>query len=112
MLVSMLKTEESSNKRGAYLDARMRNYAGKSTYSYSDQTRAERMKIVLELVYTAKDIYINYRAKFIAVKVDGARVADRDSLCELEAEWAEQGVTKAVSAQGVVYRIPRAKSLI
>lgn len=108
MFTSVLKTEESSNKLGAYLDARMRNYAGKSTYSYADQTRAERMKIVLEIVYCAKDVYINYRGKFIAVKVDGARVADRDSLCELEAEWAAQGVTKAVSAQGVVYRIPRA----
>ena len=107
MLSTVLKTEESSNKRGAYLDARMRNLAGKSHYSYSDQTRAERMKIVLELVYTAKEIYINYRAKFIAVKVDGARVADKVSLSELETEWATQGITKAVSAQGVVYRIPK-----
>lgn len=107
MITSMLKTEESSNKLGAYLDARMRNYAGKSKYSYADQTRAERMKLVLELVYCAKDIYINYRAKFIAVKVDGARVADKTSLSELEAEWATQGITKAVSAQGVVYRIPK-----
>ena len=107
MLSTVLKTEESSNKLGAYLDARMRNYAGKIHYSYKDQTRAERMKLVLELVYTAKDIYINYRAKFIAVKVEGARVADKTSLSELEAEWADQGITKAVSAQGVVYRIPK-----
>jgi hypothetical protein len=107
MFTSVLKTEESSNKVGAYLDARMRNLAGKSHYSYKDQTRAERMKLVLELVYTAKEIYINYRAKFIAVKVDGARVADKVSLSELEAEWADQGITKAVSAQGVVYRIPK-----
>ena len=107
MLSTVLKTEESSNKLGAYLDARMRNHAGKSHYSYKDQTRAERMKLVLELVYNAKEIYINYRAKFIAVKVPGATVADKVSLSELESEWAEQGVTKAVTAQGVVYRIPK-----
>lgn len=107
MLSTVLKTEESVNKVGAYLDARMRNLAGKSHYSYKDQTRAERMKLVLELVYCAKHIYINYRAKFIAVKVDGACVADKTSLSELEAEWAEEGITKAVSAQGVVYRIPK-----
>jgi hypothetical protein len=106
MFTSVLKTEESSNKRGAYLDARMRNLAGKSHYSYSQQTRAERMRLVLEIVYTAKDIYINYRQRFIAVKVDGARVADKSSLSELEAEWALEGITKAVTAQGVVYRIP------
>ncbi len=108
MKTSVLKTEESVNPVAAYLDARMRNYAGKSHYSYAEQTRAERMKIVLEIVYCAKDVYINYRGKFIAVKVDGARVADRVSLSELESEWAEQGVTKAVTAQGVVYRIPKA----
>jgi len=106
MFTSVLKTEESSNKRGAYLDARMRNLAGKSHYSYAQQTRAERMKLVLEIVYTAKDIYINYRQRFIAVKVDGARVADKSSLGELEAEWALEGITKAVTDQGVVYRIP------
>jgi hypothetical protein len=106
MFTSVLKTEESSNKRGAYLDARMRNLAGKSHYSYAQQTRAERMRLVLEIVYTAKDIYINYRQRFIAVKVDGARVADKSSLSELEAEWALEGITKAVTAQGVVYRIP------
>ncbi len=106
MFTSVLKTEESSNKVGAYLDARMRNLAGKSHYSYSQQTRAERMRLVLEIVYTAKDIYINYRQRFIAVKVDGARVADKSSLSELEAEWALEGITKAVTAQGVVYRIP------
>lgn len=106
MFTSVLKTEESSNKRGAFLDARMRNLAGKSHYSYAQQTRAERMRLVLEIVYTAKDIYINYRQRFIAVKVDGARVADKTSLSELEAEWALEGITKAVTAQGVVYRIP------
>ncbi len=106
MLTSVLKTEESSNKRGAYLDARMRNLAGKSHYSYSQQTRAERMRLVLEIVYCAKDIYVNYRQRFIALKVDGARVADRVALSELEAEWAQGGITKAVTAQGVVYRIP------
>jgi hypothetical protein len=106
MFTSVLKTEESSNKRGAFLDARMRNLAGKSHYSYAQQTRAERMRLVLEIVYTAKDIYINYRQRFIAVKVDGARVADKSSLTELEAEWALEGITKAVTAQGVVYRIP------
>lgn len=106
MFTSVLKTEESSNKVGAYLDARMRNLAGKSHYSYAQQTRAERMRLVLEIVYCAKDIYINYRQRFIAVKVDGARVADKSSLSELEAEWALEGITKAVTAQGVVYRIP------
>ncbi len=106
MFTSVLKTEESSNKRGAYLDARMRNLAGKSHYSYAQQTRAERMRLVLEIVYCAKDIYVNYRQRFIALKVDGARVADRVALSELEAEWALEGITKAVTAQGVVYRIP------
>jgi hypothetical protein len=102
-----LNVEEAPNKFWASRDARMRNIAGASHYTETQKIQAERMKLGLELCYTAKGIYINYRDKFIAVKVAGARVKDRVELVVLEAEYAKLGVTKAETPQGTIYRIPK-----
>lgn len=89
-------------------DARMRSIAMQSTYSQSQQVSAERMKMVMPMVYKSKAVHINYRKKFIAVKLENPVVSDRKSLKLLEADYAKIGVTKHTSEQGIVYRIPRA----
>jgi DNA-binding Lrp family transcriptional regulator len=104
MQVTNLKTEEAKDKAFAWQDARMRNIANQSTYPQAVQIRAERMKMVLTLVYTAKNVYTAYGKTGVSIKVDGAIVTDAKSLEQLEADWALQGVTKKVSAQGVIYR--------
>jgi hypothetical protein len=104
MQTSTLDTNEAQNKRWAAQDARMRNIANKSKYSQAIQVRVERMKMVLTLVYSAKNIYDAYGKKGISIKVDGAFVKDRKALSQLEADWTAQGVAKKVSAQGVIYR--------
>jgi len=63
------------------------------------------MKLALEMVYAAKGVHIAYGKTGISVKVDGALIADRANLKLLEAEWAAQGVTKKVTAQGITYRV-------
>ncbi len=88
-------------------DASMRAIAMWSHYTEVERVRAERMKLGLELVYSAKGIYINPRGKFIAIKVDQAQVRDRKNLALLEADYDKAGIKKAVSAQGVTYRIPK-----
>lgn len=62
---------------------------------------------MLDLVYANRGIHVNYRQKFITVKVDQARVKDRRNLDLLEQEWEAKGVRKCSSAQGVIYRIAR-----
>ena len=105
--------EESKLKRSpapcawyAPQDARNRNIANASHYSQAKKVQAEGIKYALELVYAAKEIHINYRKKFIAVKVDQARVKSKKDLELLENDWATKGITKTVTNQGVVYRIP------
>jgi len=88
-------------------DASMRAIAMWSHYTEVERVRAERMKLGLELVYSAKGIYINPRGKFIAIKVDRAQVRDRKNLALLEADYDKADIKKAVSAQGVIYRIPK-----
>lgn len=88
-------------------DARMRNAAQKSHYTDKEVVRAERMRVALETVYSAKKVYINYRAKFIAVKLEYAIARDRASIRILEADYACEGISKQTSPQGIIYRIPK-----
>jgi hypothetical protein len=90
----------------AWRDARDRNIANASRYPDSKKAKAEGIKFALELVYSAKDIYVNYRKNFIAVKVDSPIVKDRKGLADLESHWEHEGITKLRSKLGVVYRIP------
>jgi len=88
-------------------DARMKAVAMWSHYTEAERTRAERIKLGLEMVYYAKGIYINPRGKFIAIKVDKATVRDRKTLALLEGDYEKAGIAKVVTAQGVTYRIPK-----
>lgn len=99
-----LDTQEAPNKFWAAKDASMRNAVNSSLYADKTKVRAERMKLALELVYAAKAVYIAFGRRGISIKVDGARVRQRRELALLEADWDKQGVTKKVSAQGVLYR--------
>lgn len=104
----MKANEIDSKDSGIYAfyaarDARMRNIANASHFAEVDKIRAERMKMALGLVYAAKGIYVNFRKTKIAVKVDAGWVRDRENLALLEKDWEAQGVTKTLSAQGVIY---------
>jgi len=104
----MKANEIDSKDSGIYAfyaarDARMRNIVNASHFTEADKIRAERMKMVLGLVYAAKGIYVNFRKTKIAVKVDSPFVKDRSQLKLLEQDWEKQGVTKTQSAQGVIY---------
>jgi hypothetical protein len=104
----VIDTQEASNKWWAARDARMRAAAMWSHYSSAQRTRAERMVLGLGMVYSAKGIHINPRQKFITIKVDGAQVKDNKTLALLEKDYEAEGITKVVSAQGIIYRIPKA----
>ena len=107
MLTSTLDTKEASNAFFAARDARMRNYAMSSTYTERERLKAERVKLALECVYRVTEVHINYRQKFIAVKLTNAIVRDRASVADLEAFYAQEGIVKRETAQGTIYRIPR-----
>lgn len=96
----------SSTKWAASADASKRSSYESFSYSDTQKLQAERMKIGLEMVY-ANDVYINYRKKFIAIKVDHPSVKDLRNLRLLEKQYEGDGVVKCVSPQGVIYRIPR-----
>ncbi len=108
-----MKTHTSETKEaGVYAfaamrDARIRNEAMKSHYTEAERLRAERMRLGLECVYRATEVHINYRKKFIAVKLSNAIVRDRASVADLESFYALEGISKEITAQAIIYRIPR-----
>lgn len=108
-----MKQRELETKSAGYFayaaarDARMRATAMWSHYTPAERTRAERMQYALELCYSAKKFYVNPREKFITIKIDSPRVANRASLALLEADYETQGIIKIATAQGISYRIPK-----
>lgn len=88
-------------------DARMRAAAKWSHYTEAEKVRAERMKLALELCYSAKAFYVNPRDKFITVKIENARVINPEQLLLLEQDYEKENIVKIVTAQGVTYRIPK-----
>ena len=89
-------------------DAAMKSYAASTLYTEAQKVRAERMKLGLEMVYSARSAFITYRKKFVTIKLDQARVCDRKTLAQFEKDYTSQGdVTKVVTTQGITYRIAR-----
>jgi hypothetical protein len=89
-------------------DAAMKSYAASTLYTDAQKVRAERMKLGLEMVYSARSAFITYRKKFVTIKLDQARVRDRKTLALLEQDYTTQGdVTKVITDQGITYRIAR-----
>lgn len=87
----------------ASMNARMRNIANASHYTEAEKLQAERMKLVMDFVYSHEGVFINYRKKKIAIKVNKAQVKDRVLLREFEADWESKGIRKSATAQGVIY---------
>ena len=108
-----MKAQELETKSAGYYayaaarDASMRAVAMWSHYTDRERVRAERIKIGLEMVYNAKGVHINPRGKFIAIKVDQARVRDCKMLALLEKDYELLSITKVVTEQGITYRIPK-----
>jgi hypothetical protein len=102
-----INTPKAYNPWYAIQDAKRRSIANQSHFSQAKQVAADRMAMVLPMVYKNSGVYINYRAKFIAVKVSEATVKNSKDLVKLEADWTKLGYTKRVSAQGIIYRIPK-----
>jgi hypothetical protein len=107
MKAQQIETKESTNKFFASQDAKLRSYAASTHYTDAERITAERVKLGLELCYYANSIFVTFRKKFVTIKIENARVRNKEALADLEQGYAERGITKVVSAQGIIYRIPK-----
>jgi hypothetical protein len=98
---------DDNNKRGAAMNAHFRNREMAGTYTLSQQCLAQRALDLLDTAYAYAESYINYRKKFIAVKIEGAIKRDRALAKEAVSILEDRGYEVVSSAQGIVVRIPR-----
>ena len=111
----MLMTEIETNHKpaGQYAwyaerDARLRSAVNSTLYTDAQKIRAERVKLGLELVYNAEKVYVEFRKKFISVKVNKPVLKDRKGLALLEMTYKNEGFVKCKTSQGFTYRLFKA----
>ena len=104
----MLETEHKSAGRYAFFaarDAAFKSAVNASRFSNQLKLKAERMKLVLEMIYASDEVTITYCKKWARVKVHNARPRDRKLIKEWESNWAQDSIVKAVTDQGIIYRV-------
>ena len=92
--------------RGAAINAEMRNREMRSTWTSEKRSAAQTVLDLLDMAYKG-NFYINYRKKFIAVKVDAPIVRDRLTVKAVKAVFEEHEYNVVNTPQGLVVRIMR-----
>jgi len=98
---------DEGNKRGAALNAYFRNREMACTYTREQQCLAQRALDILDTAFAYAESYINYRKKFIAVKIAGCIKRDRKLATMAVSILADKGYDVVSTPQGIVVRIPR-----
>jgi hypothetical protein len=100
-----LETKKSKSAWFAINDADRYSTECASRYTSKQRATAQTAVDLLDMAYRYKGLYTNFRKTFIAIKVDNAQVKNRAVLIEVDAILEGKGFTKAVTPQGVVYRL-------
>jgi hypothetical protein len=103
--LNTVSAEDNAYK--AALNAHYRNREMACTYTREQQCLAQRALDILDTAYSYANSYINYRKKFIAVKIAGQTARDR-AISKQAVEILElKGYSVVKTPQGIVVRIPR-----
>ena len=86
-------------------DASLKSAVNASLFSDFQKLKAERIKLVLELLYSTEKVSITNCKKWIRVKVHNGIVRDRKQLRILESDWAADGIKKHMTGQAIIYRV-------
>ena len=88
----------------AAIDAERRNAANKRKYTQEQIKQALTARDLLDTAFSYSKLYINYRAKFISIKAEGARA--RDTLAkQVVALFESKGYGVVATPQGMIVRI-------
>lgn len=92
----------------AIMHAKSLDAANISKYSMDQIQAGEDLRVLVEKAYDMSRVYRNYRAKFIAVKVESPKFANKaseaaeliDKLC------ADKGYEKVFQGENIIFHIP------
>lgn len=93
--------------KGAAINAIYRDRENKIRFSAREQARAETVKDLVAIVYPGSTCYVNYRQKFISIKIEKPNKPNSRSAVQLDEVMSDYQAVKVVTPQGIVYRIPK-----
>lgn len=108
-----MQTQETENRgagRHAWFaarDASQRSAVYATTHSSQDKLKAERVRLMLDMMYYTDGTSITYCKNWIRVKAHGALKQNRELIADMESHWAAQGITKKITPQGIIYNVHR-----
>jgi hypothetical protein len=108
--LTMTSTEEKQTHTSSaycFIDAQRRNKENKNLYSEMQHSKADELFERVTNAYWSSTVYRNYRATFIAVKVDKPVISDLVSnrVSELDQFCNDNNIVKAQSGKNIIYRI-------
>ena len=98
-----VQTPWAVKKHVAELDAR-----NIGLYTMEQLQAGEEFRKMVDGAYTSSQVYLNYRAKFIAVKVDHARFTDKASAAAelIDRLCSERGYNKMIKGSNIIFHLP------
>ena len=112
--MSTIETIETNHKKaGRYAffakrDAAFKSAMNASLWSDKQKLKADQIMTVLEILYSYQDVKLTNCKRHIRVKVFNPHPRDKASkikLREHEAIWAEEGIVRVKTPQGLIYRV-------
>ncbi len=109
MNITEMDTKPSTTPWLVAAQVEKRNNENASRYTAKDRSTARTLIDVIEDAYSTKGVFLNFRKKFIAIKVNKPVVRHRSAVKILHEIFDSRGYSKAISAQGFVIRIPNTR---
>lgn len=94
----------------ASASARMNSYANSSSYTSEQRVEVDRAKLLVEMCHSGA-VYVNYRKKFVAIKVENGYITDSNMLKQTEEMFEQRGYTKTVTPHAVIYRVNKVEKV-
>lgn len=104
---SAFNSRTSSTPFVAREDAEKKSSVNSKLYTAMQKQLAETSRELICEAYNYREIYTNFRQKFIAIKVDRPETRNRDGVMALDRIFAGRGYDKVLTPQGIIFRIPR-----
>lgn len=112
MITSVLEEKvfgvhRSPNRIASAIDVSMSSAKHMQTYSAAETKSVWTAHEKILNAYPGYLLYINFRKDFVAIKVANCKHLASTKITVMEKEFFENKITKVITPQGLIYRIPK-----
>jgi hypothetical protein len=91
--------------RAAALDAQRSNRENMLRWTAAQLAKAQTAVDLLHTAFNYDHLYVNYRKRWISIKLVNGRARSRALRDQVETIFADQGYKRVITAQGTSYRL-------